>query len=73
MRLNVVQHNQTKAREARMCHFRRQKHDIIMPKATLGSNLIYRNVIKFGLAAKHKNEQFVLSKCTDCVWLMTVI
>lgn len=42
--LNVTEHDQThkkaEAEQAKICHFRRHKHDIMMPKATLGYNSI---------------------------------
>lgn len=61
MWLITVQHNQTRAWQAKTCHFRRQKHDIMMPEATLGSNSIYWNVFKLWLATKHKNNQSLFS------------
>lgn len=68
MWLITVQHNQSRAWEAKMCHFRRQKHDIMMPKATLGSNSIYWNVFKLWLATKHKNDQSLFSPKAHISW-----
>lgn len=73
MWLMTVQHNRTRASEAKMCHFRKQKHDIMMPKATLGSNSIYWNVFKFWQATKHKKNFCGAFEChlsLQNIWLM---
>lgn len=54
--------------EAKTCHFRRHKHDIMMPKATLGSSSISWNVFKLWLSPRHAKKQSLFShkKHTFC-------
>lgn len=68
MWLITVQHNQPGPERPKMCHFRRQKHDIMMPKATPGSNSIYWNVSKRWLATKHKSGQSLFSPKAHILW-----
>lgn len=72
--LITVQQSKNRAWEAKTCHFRRHKHDIMALGATPGSNSIYPDRFKLWPATKHEDKQSLFSpKARILMQLMNVI